>query len=104
MKVHIKKTYLKRNLRKHSPARFHARQPKGVGTDVFATVKLAPVLRKHKDLHKGIMKHEEHEIREWGKGRHDAHERARLKEPKATRKLASTKEFWQEIERRKRGK
>jgi len=105
MKVHVKKRYYKRNLRHRSPATYEAEQPHGVGTDVHATIKMSPILRKHKDLRDGILKHEMEEITAWGRGSTRPHRTASSKEPLITRKLGGERGFWKEIDRReKRGK
>jgi hypothetical protein len=101
MKVKIKKVYYKRSQKGRDPIKFSASQPKGVGTDVHAVVKIDPVLRKHKDLRKAMMRHEEYEIKDWGNGCNKAHYHAKRREPKLTRKIKNVSGFWQEIERRK---
>jgi len=101
MKVHIKKVYHKKTRIGRPPASFHAKQPKWVGTTVHAVVKLDPILKKHKDLHRGIMKHEKHEIKAWGQGLPMPHAHARTKEPKLTRNIGGVSGFWKEIDRRK---
>ena len=100
MKVYAKKLYYKSNRRSEPPARYSARQPKGIGTDVHATIRLAPILKKHKDLRKGILKHEMEEIKAWGKGKTNSHRFASSKEPRVTRKLGGERAFWKEIDRR----
>ncbi len=102
MDIRIRKRYYERSDKSRSPASFTARQPKGVGTTVHATIRLDPVLKKHKDLRKGVLKHETDEIRAWGKGKTSTHRLANRKEPQVTRKLGGTKGFWGEIDRRNR--
>jgi hypothetical protein len=103
MKIKIRKKYLKRSQKGKSPARFHAVQPRGENTTVHALIVLDPVLRKHVDLRKPIVKHEVNEIQHWGEGNHchHAHIHAKSKEPKLTRNM-SVDGFWQEIEKRKK--
>lgn len=102
MKLHISKRYYKNSRKGREPAIYHAKQPKGVGTDIHAIVKLDPILKKHRDLRKGILKHESSEIEAWGKGRTACHRYASSKEPEVTRKLGGVKGFWKEIEKRNR--
>ena len=68
MKLYVKKRYYKRDRRSESPAVYEARQPKGVGTDIHATIRMSPILKKHGDLRKGILRHETEEIKAWGRG------------------------------------
>ena len=100
MDIRVRKRYYKRSKKGRSPASFIARQPRGVGTDVHATIRLDPVLKKHKDLRKGVLKHETDEIKAWGKGKTSTHRYANRNEPKVTRRLGGVKGFWREIERR----
>ena len=104
MKIFITKRYEKRvNAgRQPEPIRFHVEQPKGVGTDVHATITMNPVLRKHPDLRKAMLGHEVHEIKEWGKGGHAAHAKSHRKEPKLTRGIGGVSGFWKEIKRREK--
>lgn len=104
MKLNIKQVYLRRNLRNRSPATYHAVQKNGVGSDVNAVVKLAPILKKHSDLRRGILKHEREEIYGWAKGQTGNHRRANRSEPSLTKKLGGTKGFWNEIDRRNKRK
>jgi|GEM_PF-3680627 hypothetical protein len=96
MKIKIRKRYLKHNYKNRSPIHFHARQPNGVGTDINATLTLAPVLRKHPRLRKHMVKHEVDEIRHWGQGRKYGHAHAKRKEPKLTREM-SLSDFWRRV-------
>lgn len=100
MKVYVTKRYWKRNRENESPAVYRAEQRGGVGTDVHATIMMTPVLKKHRDLREGILKHETEEIKAWGRGSTRAHRIASSKEPVATRKLGGERAFWKEIERR----
>jgi len=104
MRVYVRKRYYKRDRRDESPAIYEARQPKGVGTDVHATIRMSPVLKKHKDLRKGILKHEIEEIKAWGRGSTRPHRIANSKEPKVTKSLGGERGFWREIERREKKK
>ncbi|KKL86535.1 hypothetical protein LCGC14_1943760 [marine sediment metagenome] len=102
MKLYIKKKYYKRSRKGREPVSYHAKQPKGVGTDVHATLYLDPVLKKHRDLRKGLIRHEKEELKAWGRGKSGGHTIARRKEPKLTRDIGGVSGFWKEIERRKR--
>ena len=105
MKVKIRKRYLKNSRSGKSPIHFRAVQPKGENTDVHAIIILDPVLKKHADLRKPMIKHEVDEIRHWGEGNHckHSHKHAKNREPKLTRDM-SVNSFWQEIKRRKHAK
>jgi hypothetical protein len=100
MKVHVTKRYYKTTNKKREPISFSANQPRGIGTDVHAVIKIDPILKKHKDLRKAMLKHEVYEITDWGKGCNLAHKHAKHKEPKLTREIGGTKGFWKEIKRR----
>jgi hypothetical protein len=102
MKVHITKSYYKVSRKGREPAKFHATQKGGLGHDVHAKVKLDPILKKHKDLERGIMKHEKTEIEHWGHGHPASQHVARFKEPKLTRTIGGVSGFWKEIEKRER--
>jgi hypothetical protein len=102
MKVIVREKYYKRSEVGREPAKFHAEQPKGIGTNIHAIVTLDPVLKKHKDLHKAIMKHEVTEIKHWGEGNTGSHHHARRKEPHLTRNIGGVSGFWKEIKRRER--
>jgi len=97
MKISIEESYYERSRRGKSPASFHAVQH---GDNIKAKVKLDPVLKKHRDLLRGVRKHEREEITAWGKGHHAPHLHARSKEPRITRELGGIKGFWREIDRR----
>lgn len=105
MKLKIRKKYLKNSRSRKSPIHFRASQPDGECTDVHAIIVLDPVLRKHADLRKPMIKHEVDEIRHWGEGHHchHAHIHAKSREPKLTRNM-SVNSFWSEVKRRKHGK
>lgn len=105
MKVHIKKVYYK-NIRKGSePCKYVARQPNGVNTSVFATIKLDPVLRKKKlkPIKNAMIRHEINEMRHWGEGKSGGHRFANSKEPYLTRvKLKGVSGFWKKIDSMKK--
>ncbi|KKM50614.1 hypothetical protein LCGC14_1556010 [marine sediment metagenome] len=103
VKLHIRKKYYKHSRKGRMPVSFQAKQPGGTGTDVHATLYMDPVLKKHKDLRKGLIRHEKEELRAWGSGKSGGHTIALRKEPKLTRDLGGTSGFWKEIEKRKRG-
>jgi hypothetical protein len=100
MKLHKKIVYYK-NIRKgHEPCKYSAVQPKGKGTDVYATIKLDPILKKKKlkAIKKGMLKHEEVEIKRWAKGDPYSHRDAEKKEPKITReKVKNVSQFWKYV-------
>ncbi len=101
MRVNIRKSYYKKSRRGKSPATYRATQPRGVGTNVNADIKLDPVLRKHPDLRNLIVKHERREIRAWGKGM--PQQKAHVKAQKATRRddhFDTNREFWRLINKR----
>ena len=102
MKIQVKVTYkyYKRVRQGEEPIRYVARQPKGVGTNVFATIYLDPILKKHPDLLKALLKHELNEIKAWGMGKAGVHTKARVREPALTRKIGGVSGFWKEIKRR----
>lgn len=97
MKFQITEAYYKTSKKGRPPAIFHAVQH---GDNIKAKVRLDPVLKKHKDLLRGVLKHEREEIKAWGNGHHAPHLHARSKEPHVTRKLGGVSGFWKEIERR----
>jgi hypothetical protein len=104
MKIKIKKRYYKRVLTGREPIKFEAYQPKGVGTDVVAVLKIDPILRKkrHSDLHRAMVKHEIDEIKHWGQNKRGcSHSHAKKQEPLLTRRIKGVAGFWQEIKRRK---
>ncbi|MFA5049281.1 MAG: hypothetical protein WC516_09720 [Patescibacteria group bacterium] len=97
MKLHRKIVYYK-NIRKgKEPCKYVAVQPKGKGTDVYATIKLDPILRrkKLKKVREGMLKHENVEITRWAKGDRYSHRDAEKAEPKLTReKIRNVSNFW----------
>lgn len=102
MKVHLKKQYYKNIRVGKAPCKFTARQPKGVGTDVYATVKLDPVLRKRKlkPIKDAMVRHEINEIKAWGKGKNAPHRTAEGREPYLTRiKIKNTQGFWKALKK-----
>lgn len=96
MKIHIKKKYYKNVRRGKSPCKFTASQPKGIGTDVYATLKVDPILKnkKLKKIKDGILMHEINELKTWGKGRCKPHISANRLEPEPSKVLGGTKGFW----------
>ena len=101
MKLYITKKYYKTSIRGREPIRYKARQKK-VGTDIHATIRMDPVLKKYPDLRKVLLQHEKTEIREWGKGKTGGHRAAVKKEPKILRKIGGVSGLWREIKRRER--
>jgi len=101
MKLHIKKKYYKRVRRGEEPIKFHAVQPKGKGTDVYATIHLDPILRKKKlrIIKDEMLEHEMEEIKDWGKGKTNAHTIAKHKEPRTLRKCKGVTGFWEKANR-----
>lgn len=103
MKIFVTKRYYKRRRIGEEPIKYKAKQ-KRVGADVHATIMMDPVLKKHPDLRKALVRHEVSEIRAWGKGSTSAHSSARSKEPKAIRNIGGVSGFWREINRREKTK
>jgi hypothetical protein len=103
MKIHIKKKYYKNVRRGKAPCKFTASQPKGIGTDVYATVRVDPILKKKKlkPIKDAMIKHEVNEIKTWGKGRCKPHISANRLEPQASRVLGGTKGFWKYLKKEK---
>ena len=99
MKLHIKKTYYKNVRKGKEPCKYVAKQPAGINTDVYATIRLDPILRKKKlkKVRDAMVKHEIHEIRAWGKGKEHSHRKANAAEPKVTKDLGGTSGFWRAI-------
>ena len=97
MKLHIKRKYYKNVRKGKSPCSYSATQPQGKGTDVYATIKLDPILRKKKlkAIKNGMLKHETVEIKRWANGDRYSHKDAEKCEPKITReKIRNSKLFW----------
>ncbi len=97
MKLHKKIVYYKNIRRGKEPCKYVATQPNGVNTDVYATIKLDPILRrkKLKKVKEGMLKHEKVEITRWAKGDRYSHRDAEKSEPKLTRdKIKNVKGFW----------
>ena len=103
MKIHIKKKYYKNVRRGKSPCKFVAKQPKGIGTDVYATIRIDPILKKKKlkAIKAGMIGHEVNEIKTWGKGRCKPHISANSKEPRVSKVLGGTKGFWKYCKKEK---
>ena len=104
MKLHIKKVYYKKPRIGREPCKYVAVQPKGKGTDVYATIKLDPILRKKKlkAIKKGMLKHEEVEIKRWAKGDRYSHRDAEKREPSYLRdKIKNVSGFWAAVKRKK---
>jgi hypothetical protein len=102
MKVTIHKRYYKQSRRGRNPIHFVANQPKGIGTNVVAVIRIDPVLKEHKDLQNAMIGHEKYEITDWAKGCTKAHSHAKRREPKLTRQIGGVKGFWNLIERRQK--
>lgn len=102
MDVKISKKYYKRSRPGEEPMKYKARQPRGVGTTVHAEVYMDPVLKKHPDLRKELLKHEMVEIRSWGEGSTRGHSKARGRESKPIREIGGVSGFWREIKKRER--
>lgn len=104
MKLHKKIVYYK-NIRKgKEPCKYSAVQPKGKGTDVYATIKLDPILRKKKlkKIRDGMMKHEVVEITRWAKGDRYSHRDAERQESPFLRdKIKNVRGFWSFCKKKK---
>lgn len=96
----IKKVYYSRVRWGEQPIRFTAKQPKGVGTTVYATIYLDPILKHHPDLRNALLKHEIAELKAWGAGSTRAHTIGKSKESKLLRQIGGVSGFWREIKRR----
>ena len=98
----LKTTYkfYKRVRQGEEPIHYTAKQPKGVGTNVFATIYLDPILKKYPDLMKALLKHELNEIKAWGMGKTGVHAKARSREATLTKNIGGVSGFWKEIKRR----
>ncbi len=97
MKLHKKIVYYKKSRVGREPCKYVAVQPKGKGTDVYATIKLDPILRKRKlkTVKNGMLKHEKVEIMRWANGDRYSHRDAEKREPKITKdKIKNTTGFW----------
>ena len=97
MRLHKKIIYYKNVRKGKSPCSYSATQPKGKGTDVYATIKLDPILRKKKlkTIKNGMLKHETVEIKRWANGDKYSHRDAEKCEPKITKeKIRNSKLFW----------
>lgn len=104
MKIHKKIVYFKNIRQGKEPCKYEASQPNGVNTDVYATIKLDPILRKKKlkPIRDGMMKHEIVEITRWGKGDEHSHRDAERQEPAITRKMGGVAGFWGAVSRMKK--
>lgn len=102
MRVILKKRYYAKTVPGREPVRYTASQPGGVGTTVYATVYMDPVLRRHPDLKQAMLNHEAREIRAWGGGSTRPHRTAKEAEPRLTRQIGGVSGFWAEIRRRER--
>jgi hypothetical protein len=103
-KLHIKKKYYKRVRVGKEPIKYSAVQPKGKGTDVYATIRLDPILRKKKlkSIKNGMVKHEVVEISRWAQGDRYSHRDAERQEPSYLRdKVRNVSGFWREVKRKK---
>lgn len=94
-------SYYKRSNKQRPPATYRAKRK---GGKVVADIKLDPILKKHKDLRRGVLKHEKDEIRAWARGNTAPHRYASKREPRVTHRLGGERGFWREIERRERAR
>ena len=102
--VGLKRRYYSTSRVGREPIRYSANQPRGVGTTVYATVYLDPILRTYPDLERALLRHEINEIRAWAEGQTGAHTIARKKEPKCLTDIGGVSGFWREIARRQKRK
>jgi predicted SprT family Zn-dependent metalloprotease len=104
MRLHKKIVYYKNIRPGQEPCKYEASQPGGVNTDIYATIKLDPILRKRKlkPVRAGMMKHEIVEITRWGQGDRYSHRDAERQEPAITRKMGGVKGFWNHVNKMKR--
>jgi len=92
--------YYKHVRRGEEPIRYTVRQPEGVGTTAYVTIYLDPILKKHPDLKRALVKHEIDEIKAWAMEKTGSHAKARHREPALTRNIGGVSGFWKEIKRR----
>jgi len=104
MKLHKKIVYFKNIRHGKEPCKYEASQPNGVNTDVYATIKLDPILKKKKlqSIRDGMLKHETVEITRWGKGAEYSHRAANSAEPSASKKLGGVSGFWSQVDKLKK--
>jgi hypothetical protein len=105
MKLHKKIVYFKNIRHGKEPCKYEASQPNGVNTDVYATIKLDPILRKKKlrAIKEAMVGHEVNEISRWAKGAEHSHQYANSKEPAITRtKIQGVSGFWSEVDKMKK--
>jgi len=104
MRLHIKKVFYKNSRPGQEPCKYEASQPNGVNTDVYATIKLDPILKKKKlkSIRDGMLKHETVEITRWGQGDRYSHRDAERQEPLASRKVGGVAGFWSKVEQMKK--
>lgn len=103
MRVHTKVKYYKHVRVGKAPCKYTAKQPHGIGTDVYAEIRVDPILRKRKlaKVRKAMIGHEMYELKRWGKGDNTVHNQANRREPALTRKLGGTKMFWKYVKKEK---
>ena len=94
MKIYVVKRYNKRSGGKPIESRYE--QPRGVGSDIHAEIRLDPSLKKHPDLRRALIRDEKNKIREWGRG--NAFKKA--KTPRLLRDIGGVKNVRDEIKRR----
>ena len=105
MKLHKKIVYFKNIRHGKEPCKYEASQPNGVNTDVYATIKLDPILKKKKlrAIRNGMLKHETVEITRWGQGDRYSHRDAERQEPLITRdKIKNVSGFWNHVDKMKK--
>ena len=105
MKLHKKIVYFKNIRQGKEPCKYEASQPNGVGTDIYATIKLDPILKKKKlkVIRKAMIGHEVNEMTHWGQGKTACHDYANRREPAITRvKIKGVAGFWGEVDKMKR--
>jgi hypothetical protein len=104
MKLHKKIVYFKNIRHGKEPCKYEASQPNGVNTDVYATIKLDPILRKKKlkPIRDGMLKHEITEITKWGRGAEHSHQAANRVEPAASQRLGGVDGFWNKVNQMKK--
>jgi hypothetical protein len=105
MKIHKKIVYFKNIRQGKEPCKYEASQPNGVNTDVYATIKLDPILKKKKlkAIRNGMVGHEVNEMTHWGQGKTGSHRFANAKEPAITRiKCEGVAGFWRQVSQMKK--
>jgi len=109
LKLFVKKKYYKNSVKGRDPVKYKVKfkehydekKKKWVAHEGHAVVFMDPVLKKHPDLRRALLRHETDEIKAEGSGESGAHSKARRNEPKLTKNMGGVSGFWREIKRRR---